>query len=535
VIALQQLDALDPQQMRQALLTLMAEVAAKDELLARHAREATFKQALIDKLTHEVANLRRLKYAVTSEKFCAGMSAEQKSLIEETLDSDIAQLTAELEQADDEARSAKGKKAKQHPRRELLPAHLPRRDVHHEPQNTACACGCAMKRIGQDIAERLDYEPGVFTVERHVRGKWACAHCQKLVQAPVPAHVIDKGIPTAALLAQVLVAKFLDHLPLYRQERIFERAGMLIARSTLAQWVGECGAQLQPLVAALSNELLRHGVLHADETPVGMLKPGNKKTHKAYIWTYCTTSFNATRAVVFNFAETRGGENVRGFLRQDGEHAREQSWTGTLVTDGFSGYKASFERGVTEAGCVAHARRKFHELWANHASKVGQQALRYFQVLFRIEEDIAAATVQERRRVRQRKSRRVAAALHKWLLAQRQLVPDGSATAKAIDYSLKRWKALTRYIDDGDVPISNNWVENQIRPIALGRSNWLFAGSLRAGQRAAAVMSLVHSAKINGHDPYAYLKDVLERLPTHPASRIEELLPHRWTPLAAAH
>jgi transposase len=530
VIAPQQLDALDPQQMRQALLTLMAEVAAKDELLARHAREATFKQALIDKLTHEVANLRRLKYAVTSEKFCAGMSAEQKSLIEETLDSDIAQLTAELEQADADAQGAKDKKAKQSPRRELLPAHLPRRDVHHEPQNTACACGCAMKRIGQDIAERLDYEPGVFTVERHVRGKWACAHCQKLVQAPVPAHVIDKGIPTAGLLAQVLVAKFLDHLPLYRQERIFERAGMLIARSTLAQWVGECGAQLQPLVDALTNELLRHGALHADETPVGMLKPGNKKTHKAYIWTYCTTSFNASRAVVFNFAETRGGENVRRFLRQDGEHAREQSWTGTLVTDGFSGYKATFERGVTEAGCVAHARRKFHELWANHASKVGQQALRYFQVLFRIEEGLAAATSQERRHVRQRKSRRVAAALHKWLLAQRQLVPDGSATARAIDYSLKRWKALTRYIDDGDVPISNNWAENQIRPIALGRSNWLFAGSLRAGQRAAAVMSLVHSAKINGHDPYAYLKDVLERLPAQPASRIEELLPYRWRP-----
>lgn len=519
--------------MRQALLTLMAEVAAKDALLARHAREAAFKQALIDKLTHEVANLRRLKYAVTSEKFCAGMSAEQKSLIEETLDSDIAQLTAELEQADADAQGVKDKKAKQHPRREPLPAHLPRRDVHHEPENTACACGCAMKRIGQDIAERLDYEPGVFTVERHVRGKWACVHCQKLVQAPVPAHVIDKGIPTAGLLAQVLVAKFLDHLPLYRQERIFERAGMLIARSTLAQWVGECGAQLQPLVDALANELLRHGVLHADETPVGMLKPGNKKTHKAYIWTYCTTSFNATRAVVFNFAQTRGGENVRGFLRQDG--SGEQAWRGTLVTDGFSGYKASFERGVTEAGCVAHARRKFHELWANHASKVGQQALRYFQVLFRIEEDIAAATAQERRGVRQRKSRRVAAALNKWLLAQRQLVPDGSATAKAIDYSLKRWKALTRYIDDGDVPISNNWVENQIRPIALGRSNWLFAGSLRAGQRAAAVMSLVHSAKINGHDPYAYLKDVLERLPTQPANRIEELLPHRWTPLAAAH
>ena len=355
------------------------------------------------------------------------------------------------------------------------------------------------------------------------------------MQAPVPAHVIDKGIPTTGLLAQVLVAKFLDHLPLYRQERIFERAGMLIARSTLAQWVGECGAQLQPLVVALSAELLRHGVLHADETPVGMLKPGNKKTHKAYVWTYCTSSFNETKAVVFNFAETRSGENVRTFLRQDNAPAGEQGWTGTLVTDGFSGYKATFERGVTEAGCMAHARRRFHELWANHGSKLGEQALRYFQVLFRIEEEVASATAEERQRLRQRKSRRVASALHKWLLAQRQRVPEGSATAKAIDYSLKRWQALTRYIGDGDVPISNNWVENQIRPIALGRSNWLFAGSLRAGKRAAAIMSLVHSAKINGHDPYAYLKDVLARLPTQPASQVEDLLPHRWKAQTTPH
>ena len=527
MIAPQQLDSLDLQQTRQALLTLMSEMAVKDDLLAREQREVAFKQALIDKLTHEVAILRRLKYAVTSEKFCAGMSAEQKSLLEETLDGDIAQLTAELEQAASDKPDEKDKKAKETPKREPLPPHLPRRDVHHEPQNMACACGCQMKRIGQDVAERLDYEPGTFSVERHVRGKWACALCQKLVQAPVAAHVIDKGIPTAGLLAHVLVAKFLDHLPLYRQERIFERAGMAIARSTLAQWVGECGAQLQPLVDALTAELLRHAVLHADETPVSMLKPGNKKTHKAYVWTYCTTSFNTVKAVVFNFAETRSGENVRTFLRQD----TDQAWQGTLVTDGFSGYKATFERGVTEAGCVAHARRKFHELWANHGSKVGEQALRYFQVLFRIEAEVAGATAEERRRHRQRKSRRVAAALNKWLLAQRQLVPDGSATAKAIDYSLKRWQALTHYIDDGDVPISNNWVENQIRPIALGRSNWLFAGSLRAGKRAAAIMSLVHSAKINGHDPHAYLKDVLQRLPTQPASRIEDLMPHRWTPL----
>lgn len=215
---------------------------------------------------------------------------------------------------------------------------------------------------------------------------------------------------------------------------------------------------------------------------------------------------------------------MREFLRLDTPNA----WQGTLVTDGFSGYSACVDKGVTSAQCWAHGRRKFHELWANHGSKVGEEALRFYQVLFRIERQAEQLTAEERRRLRQRKSRRVLAVFYRWLLGQRQLVPPGSATMKAIDYSLKRWKELTHFVSDGDVPISNNWVENQIRPIAVGRSNWLFAGSLRAGKRAAAIMNLLHSARINGHDPYAYFKHVLDRLPTHPASRIDELLPHRW-------
>ena len=505
------LDKLDPDQLRQALRASRAEIA--------------FKQAVIDKLTHENAILKRLKFAAKSEAY----SAEQKSLLDETLDSDLAAVAAEIEglQA-----SAKAPGEKQAPKREKLPANLPRREVHHEPENTTCGCGTPMQRIGEDVAEKLDYQPGVFTVERHIRGKWVCKCCERITQAPVAPHVIDKGLPTASLLAQVLVAKYLDHLPLYRQEAIFERAGHLIARSTLAQWVGDCGVQLQPLVDALAAELLRQPVLHADETPVAMLKPGHGKTHRAYLWSYCTTPFNPIKAVVFDFADSRGGQHVRGFLGLPGTNDKP-GWQGKLVTDDFSGYKACFELGVTEVGCMAHARRKFHELWVNHGSQVGEQALKFFGALYDVEREVADANSQTRLDAR-RRSRPVADALHQWMRQQRQKIPDGSATARAIDYSLNRWVALTRFLDDGDLPIDNNWVENRIRPIAIGRQNWLFAGSLRAGKRAAAVMSLIHSARLKELDPYAYMRDVLERLPTQPASQIAELLPHHWQPTASA-
>ena len=514
------LQHLDPEQLRQVAQGLMAQVAERSEIIERKERELAFKQATIDKLTHEMAVLKRLKFAAKSEAF----NAEQKSLIEETLDTDLAALAQEIE----DSMPAKDKGDKQTPKRAALPPELPRTEHRHEPDSTLCNCGCQLKRIGEDVAEKLDYTPGVFSVERHIRGKWVCAQCETLVQAAVAPHIIDKGIPTTGLLAQVLVAKYQDHLPLYRQEHIFGRAGLAISRSTLATWVGQCGVQLQPLVDALQRVMLKSPVLHADETPVAMLKPGNKKTHKAYMWTYCTTSYDEIKAVVFDFAEGRGGQHVRGFLDLDA--GAEHGWHGKLICDDFSGYKACFELGVTEVGCLAHARRKFHELWANNGSQVGERALKFFQALYDVEREVQELHPDERRRIRKARSEDIAKALHQWLLQQRQLVPNGSATAKAIDYSLKRWDALTRFIDDGHLPADNNRVENLIRPIAIGRSNWLFAGSLRAGQRAAAVMSLLHSAKLNGLEPYDYLKDVLTRLPTQPAARIEELLPHRWRP-----
>ena len=445
MIADAHIDTLQPQQLRQALRAAQAEVARRDEVIARRDREAAFKQAVIDKLTHEMAVLKRLKFAATNEAF----NAEQRSLLDETIDADLQALQSELERlVPEDGDKAAGK---QQAKRQPLPANLPRREVRHEPASTTCNCGCTLQRIGEDVAEKLDYVPGVFTVERHVRGKWVCRHCQTLVQAPVAPHIIDKGIPTTGLLAQVLVAKYADHLPLYRQEGIFARSGFAIPRSTLAAWVGACGVQLQPLVDALKAEMLTRSVLHADETPVAMLKPAGKrdgKTHRAYLWSYCTTALDAMRAVVFDFADSRGGQHARGFLGLPGP----DGWRGKLVCDDFSGYKALFELGVTEAGCLAHARRKFHELWASNQSSVAEAALTFFGRLYEVEREVQDLDADQRQSIRQLKSRPIADTLHAWLTAQRQKVPEGSATARAIDYSLKRWRALTRFIDDGELP-----------------------------------------------------------------------------------
>ena len=490
-------------------------------LTTRLMTQLRHQSALLDKLTHENALLKRMKFAAQSERF----NPEQKSLLEDEIEADLAAVATEID-ALQEAQAPAKLEEKKVPKRAPLPANLPRREIRHEPNSTTCTCGCQMKRVGEDVAEKLDYVPGVFTVERHIRGKWACTKCETIHQVPVDPHVIDKGIPTTGLLAQVLVAKHADHLPLYRQEAIFGRAGLAIPRSTLAQWVGSCGVQVQPLVDAMRNELLQHRVLHADETPVSMLKPGNGKTHRAYLWAYATSAFETTRVVVYDFCESRSGEHARRFLG---------NWRGSLTCDDFSGYKALIASGVTEVGCLAHARRKFFDLHAAKQSQIADFALQQFARIYEIEREVKEHNADQRQAIRQQQTKPLLDALHQWMMLQRQKVPEGSASAKALDYSLRRWEALTRFADDGQLPVDNNWIENQIRPIAIGRDNWLFAGSLRAGQRAAAVMSLIQSARMNGHDPYAYLRDVMARLPMQRASRIQDLLPHRWQSTTASN
>jgi transposase len=507
-----------------------AVIHSAQQLMAAKDQELNWRQSRIDQLTHEIAVLRRLKFAATSERIAREGGPEQASLWGADLDADLAAIEAELNAlreppSDTPAASASPEHPRSTPKRAALPADLPRTVVTHEPVSTTCGCGAALQRVGEDVAEKLDYTPGVFTVQRHVRGKWACRCCQTLVQAPVPAHVIDKGIPTAALLADVLVGKYADHLPLYRQEDIYARAGVAIPRSTLSAWVGRCGVALQPLADALAGVIKACGVVHADETPVQMLSPGEGKTHRSYLWAYASGQYEPVKAVVYDFCTSRGGQHVKAFLGD---------WRGTLVCDDYSAYKVLFTQGVTEAGCMAHARRKFFELHAASQSPLAAKALEFIARLYEVERLLKAASPEERLRVRQGTSRSIMDAWREWMVLQRTKLTANSATARAMDYSLKRWQGLSRFLHDGAVPIDNNHIENLIRPITLGRNNWLFAGSERAGKRAAAVQSLIQSARLNGLDPYVYIKDVLERLPTHKARAIEDLLPHKWQPLTAS-
>jgi transposase len=508
----------------------------RDERIAHQAgeierkdAELRFKTAKLEKVNFELARLKAWKFGAKTE----AMSAEQRRLFEETMAEDEASLQALLEQLQGKAPQDAPSDQRRRPKRQALPAHLRRVEHRHEPEDTTCptpGCGRQMVRVGEDVSEKLDIVPAQFFVHRHVHGKWACKCCQVLVQEPVAAQIIDGGVPASGLVAHTLISRFVDHLPYYRQEAINARSGVHTPRSTLAQWSGRAGAALEPLYDVHKRFVLRDGVLHADETPVAMLDPGAGKTRRAYVWAYARGAFDATPGVVYDFCLGRGAHYPIKFLGPPREG--EQGWRGTLVRDEYGAYDSVLDAkkhpGRIAAGCLAHARRKFDELIKHNASVVAPEALRRIAEIYRAERELVAMSAAHRLAARRQATEPLWKRLRTWLETERGKVPDGSATAKALDYSLKHWTALTRNLLDGDVPVDNNHLENQIRPWAMGRRAWLFTGSELAGQRAAVVMSLVQSAKLNGHDPHAYLKDVLQRLPSHPASRIEELLPHRW-------
>jgi transposase len=518
----QDLKGLSPSALAEVAAKMLAHIAEQSQRIDHQARAIKFKDAKIERITFELARLKAWRFGAKTER----MNAEQRQMFEETLAEDQASLEAQLQALQgqlSQPSTPAALDAKRKPRRQALPEHLRRVEHHHEPENTTCECGQAMVRVGEDVSEKLDIVPAEFFVHRHVRGKWACKCCQTLVQEPVEPQIIDKGMPAPGLLAHTMVSRFVDHMPYYRQEQVNARSGVHTPRATLASWAGQTGAGMAPLFDAHKAFVLGTRVLHADETPVAMLDPGAGKTRRAYLWAYARGGFEPQPGVVYDFCISRAARHPVAFLT---------GWSGTLVCDDYVAYDSVFKlESRIEAGCAAHARRKFDELIKANQSLVAAQAVQRIAALYAIEREAKELSPDERLAMRQDRTRPLCKEMHVWLQLERQRVPDGSAIAGAIDYSLNRWEALTRFLKDGDVPIDNNHCENLMRPWAMmGRKAWLFAGSELAGQRAAVIMSLLQSAKLNGHDPWAYLKDVLTRLPIHLNSRIDELLPHRWQP-----
>jgi transposase len=493
------------------------------EQIARRDTELHAARTKIQALTLELAHLRRMRFGVKSE----ALGTEIRDLFQETLASDVAAAEIELakRQAESEGTPATPRAKREGAGRQPLPEHLPRIEHRHEPESCTCGkCGKDLVLIGEDVSEQLDVEPAKFFVRRHIRPQYACRACETVTAAAIPPAVIDGGMAAVGLLAWVIVGKYLDHLPLYRLERIAARDGVALARSTLAEWVGRIGVALQPLADRLTTLLLERPVLHADETPVQQLDPGNGKTKRAYLWAYMSNVLETgPPIVVFDYQTSRSGAHARNFLG---------SWSGSLMVDDYGGYKSTFTQGVTELGCFAHARRKYFDLNEAQANPIAQEALLRIAALYEIEARGRDMSIAERADLRQRKAQPLLDSMHVWLKATRMTVANGGGTAKAIDYSLKRWPALSRYAESGALPIDNNVIENAIRPICLGKKNWLFTGSERAGKRAAAIQSLLATAARNGLDPAAWLRSALEKLPTCLNSEIDSLLPLPHQPLA---
>jgi len=502
--------------MRIDLDRLPSDVAMLHHLIRDMVAVVEHNDGEIERLRLIIRKLQRAQFGRRSER----IDVDQLALGLEDVESDKASAEAAQEPA--------GKPKDGKPRRKPLPSHLPREEVRADVGTATCACcGGALHPIGESVSEMLDWVPAQLRVIRICRPKYGCRTCGTVCQAPAPERPIAGGLATPALLAQVLVSKYCDHTPLYRQSQIFARYGVELDRSTLAGWVGGACWWLDALHERLCKDVFASDHLFADDTPVPVLDPGRGRTKTGRLWVYARDQRGwggpAPPAAIYVFAPDRKAERPAAHL---------EDFKGLLHVDGYAGFEKLTANGdIVLAACWAHTRRKFYEVQETTGSPLAAEALRRIGQLYAVEEKVRGQSPGHRLAMRRAQSKPIVDNMNTWLQAQLLRVPNNSTLAEAIRYALARWSALTRFLHDGRVELDTNPVERAIRPVALGRKNHLFAGSDGGGARWATLCSLIETCKLNSVEPYAYLRDVLQRMVDgHPANRLDELLPWNWQP-----
>ena len=487
----------DPEELRSFTARLLAEIKAQ--------------AILIEKLRHQLAGHRAHRFGASSE------TAEQLQLALETSEIAAAAMTARMKLPDIEE--------KDKPKRRPIPDHIPRMEVELTPSTDACAdCGGRLRRIGEDVTEELEYVPGRFIVNRLVRPRLTCSCCERFVQSPLPSRPIERGRPGPGLLAHVLVSKYADHLPLYRQSQIFEREGLDLDRSTLADWVGKSTALLEPLADAIGRHVFSAEAIFADDTPISMLAPGTGKTQTARLWTYARDERpwggQAPPAAWYRFSGDRKGQHPKDHL------ARFRGW---MHADGYAGFEDLYRSGtIREVACMAHVRRKFVDIHRSHGSPIAGEAIGRIAQLYAVEKEARGSPPDRRTELRKAHAAPVFDDLQRWLAMRLTEISGKSPLAAAIRYALTRMDRLRPYLDHGILELDNNTAERGMRAIALGRKNYLFVGSEAGGNAAAIAYTLIETAKLNAVDPHAWLADTLARIPDYKITKVDDLMPWRW-------
>ena len=521
--------ALDPKQLPDDPRILREIVLDLIQQLDRASAEKT----KIETLLRELLDAKRLR---RSEQ----LSPEQLALFEIALQARFPGLTPEAEGpgAEPEAGAAEetgepngdqgdtGNQKKKRGGRSPLSREVKRERIVHdlaEPEKHCKQCNRDLRHIGEETSERYEYIPASLMVVEDACLKYACDCTVRT--AGKPPQPIEKSTAGASVLAQVIVSKFADHLPLHRQEQIFERHGVNLSRKTMGGWMGQCAELLSPLYKSLKNYLFESKVLGTDDTSVKVLDPNLDHARTGRFWPYCGDKHHP--GIIYDYTSTREGIGPKTFL---------ETFRGFLQADAYAGYEVLFkdpERGLTEVGCWAHARRHFHDALESDEPHLGP-VMALIARLYSVESRARSLSPQDRLQLRQFHSRSIMETLHGYLLDLRKELLPKSAAAKAVNYTLNQWSALTRYLEDGDLEIDNNATERSIRGIAVGRHNWLFVGSDSAGRTAAVLRSFVATCKLIKIDPYVWFQDVLSRIASHTITRIEELLPHNWAAARAA-